>query len=271
MKNKKIELRNETIVSNMSNTFNTSVFRMDADNKIYQTLDNGGQPFTVEISSQMQIVVWATDRTYRADPYLKFTASSIFIGTNSFDVCTKFSGVFSFQKEGDEITNDYYHIGYEIFKFRTFAPIIFYTSPVSYSAVPCPWAQDVMGNLYLMVANAVLTKVSHELAVNDLIKEKERYEPYFLLWFREKVNSEQTGQTGLQQFSVKHPVTGKMYKFVWCHNPEEAFDQQLHYYSDQLDGLTLGKDFWCHFIRAYGKQVGLYPLEIIEKISGRIV
>jgi hypothetical protein len=259
--------------------------KMNPRIKNYKTLDNGGHPFKVQIFDGTGVAVWRRkqkganiDISYTL-PYFHFMASKIFIGTSPLNATTRASAGFGpewdgnsfiLQKEGDEATNDYYHVGYEIFKFRALAPIIFYTSPVGNSAVPYPWAQDAKGNFYLMIENTVLTKISHQLPIDAPIQQKEQFDPYYAFWFKQYDGCE---DTGFCQFSIEHPVTKKVYKFDWQHNPEEAFDRQMKYSrnEDQLGSLELGKDLWCKVIRTYGEQTGIVPLQIIEKIEGRIV
>jgi hypothetical protein len=234
--------------------------------------------FRVIILNQNEVKVLANRKKHRESPYLNFTASKIFIGTSPLNATTRSSlgfgaewdgNSFILQKKGDEANNDYYHVGYEIFKFRALAPIIFYISSVGNNCVPYPWAQDAKGNFYLMIENTVLTKLSHELAVDAPIAEKEQYDPYFSLWFKQYADSQ---HTGFCRFSLENPTNKKIYTFDWSPNPEESFDFRLQYSRDpnELKNLEMGKDAWCKIIKTYGEQTGIQPLQIIETIEKRL-
>lgn len=242
---------------------------MDNQAGSYRTLDNGGTPFRVKITSEKIVLVWRNDN--EGETFcLQVRASKIFIGTSPLNECTKSSGGHGaewdgnsiiLQAVGDEDTNTYLFIGWEIFTFRTLAPIIYYTSPVGNSGVSYPWAQDAKGNFYLMCDCSVLTKFQHELAVDAPIAVKEQYDPYFLCWFKEQ----EGGTIGLLSFKFEHPMTKKIYQFALCADPEKEFDLI------SLDvRREFGKELWCKLIREYGEQVGVTSFQIVEKIEDRV-
>jgi hypothetical protein len=254
---------------------------MDDQTGSYKTLDNGGNPFRVKILPEKIVLVWKNEE--EGEQFcLQLRASKIFIGMSPLNECTKSSGGHGpewngnsiiLQGIGDENTNEYWFIGWEIFRFRTLAPIIYYTSPVGNSGVSYPWAQDVKGNFYLMCDGTVFTKLSHELAVDAPISVKEQYDPYFPCWFKEQ----EGGLYGLLAFKYDHPTTKKVYQLKWCANPEKEFDRLslpiVRHQRDSYgidDSLNLGKELWCKLIRDHGERVGIAAFETIEKVEGRM-
>lgn len=241
----------------------------------YLTLDNGGNPFKVVIEQDNKIVVWAYNHQ-RKTPYLSFKASQVFIGNSPRNDMTEYSGGYDrdgtsvvLQKVGDEARNEYYFVGTVIFKFRTFAPIIYFTSPVGNNSVPYPWAQDSSGYVYLLIENVVLKS---NLPANISNDAKDKIDPYSF-YYGHTDNAPRP-----KEFKAVHPITGKIYDLEWNDdkNALRAWDFISTYNDDtpmyikqKADLLELGKEAYLATVKNYGNAAGLYNLDIVERISDR--
>ena len=250
----------------------------------YNTLDNGGHPFSVVVSADGKVVVWQSGGG-RKRPYLSFQASAIFLGKSPRNEMTEFSAGWLggeaddgnsvlLQNVKDRANNEYYFVGWEIYKFRALAPIIYYTSPIGNSAVSYPWAQDALGNFYIIHDEVILTKSQALLPVDAPDAVKDQFDPYDTYWFDERPD----GSKGLREFSCEHPLTKKLYHFDWYPDPENHFDhltrpdiREMRSHMKETASLELGKQIWSSTIKIYGEQAGLKKMEITERVEGRLM
>jgi hypothetical protein len=134
----------------------------------YQTLDNGGHPFTVKIKDN-KVSVYKNDYNEEKDDYdleflYEYNPSYIFIGKSILCPMTIFSGARddpefdgnSILLELDSNTLEYVYIGESIYKFKAYSKILNYYSPVGNSCVPYPYAVDENNNYYLVIEDIVL-------------------------------------------------------------------------------------------------------------------
>jgi hypothetical protein len=157
---------------------------------IYYTLDNGGNPFKVEISDDNIVTVYIQDseesdiqekNVYQQVPFKTYKPEKIFIGKSILNKATKFSGARDDPKfDGNSILLEinskkleYIHIGAVIYSFKAYAKIKEYVSPVGNSSVPYPYAIDKNDNYYLVIEDVVL---QHDDKIKNMIKEG--YDPY---------------------------------------------------------------------------------------------
>ena len=273
---------------------------MDPDVGSYKTLDNGGHPFRVEVTAEKKVTVWKIEydqddegdvEAHDEEPdeqevlLLSVQASKVFVGTSPENACTKFSAGFGpewdgnniiFQKADgtDSVFCEYYFVGVDFFKFSTISPIVYFTSPVGNNAVPYPWAQDMLGFIYLFAddTHPILTKLKSELPVDAPVEVKDQYDPYHVWWHRKK----EDGLRGLMSFKYEHPETKKSYRFTWHPRHEERFDELTKFraeqdhvdYHDEDSALELGKKAWCAVMSQYEDDVGIGRFRIIEIIAG---
>jgi len=126
----------------------------------YETLDNGGTPFTVIIKDN-KVFVYENNENKLVKEYIP---SHIFIGKSVINDMTIFSGAKDDPKfdgnsillELDPNSLEYVYIGECIYSFKAYSKIIVYESPVGNSSVPYPYAIDESRNFYLMTENIVL-------------------------------------------------------------------------------------------------------------------
>lgn len=147
----------------------------------FYTHDNGGRPFRIKINKnkvevyKLDVTIFDRDdfdeddfecnREKYYDLLFKICSKRIFVGE---DVYRDFRGNSILLKLSK---NQYMHIGSNIFKFKTDAPIVEYYSPVGNSDVPYPWAVDSEGRCYLMIEGKIL------LTIIDDVSNPE-FEPY---------------------------------------------------------------------------------------------
>jgi hypothetical protein len=145
----------------------------------YQTLDNGGNPFTVKIEDN-KVSVYKNNHNEQTDDYeLEFlhtyNPSHIFIGKSIVCPMTIFSGARDDPEfDGNSIllelnpnTHEYVYIGESIYSFKAYSKILSYVSPVGNSSVPYPYAIDELGNHYLIIEDVVLTMTEELRTILD--------------------------------------------------------------------------------------------------------
>jgi hypothetical protein len=155
----------------------------------YQTLDNGGRPFTVKIENN-KVSVYKNDYNEETDDYdleflHEYNPSHIFIGKSIVCPMTIFSGARDDPKfDGNSIllelnpnTLEYVYIGESIYSFKAYSKILSYVSPVGNSLVPYPYAVDENYNHYLIIEDVVLEMT--ELFREKLHEGEDAYEYYY--------------------------------------------------------------------------------------------
>jgi hypothetical protein len=147
--------------------------------KSYETHDNGGRPFRVEIQG-MKVSVWKSMNTYDtiehpAKHLFDVTADEIFIGKKSPK--GGYDGLKPKEAEGNSLLlrkgSKYMFIGHEIYEFSAVKDdtIDFFYSDIGNSDVPYPFA---IGKTHVYI---LLDKVAVELDFFDL--KKPIYEQYY--------------------------------------------------------------------------------------------
>jgi len=172
----------------------------------YNILDNGGNPFKVEVSNEViisddndtsiQNIVSIYIRNYIGEDsngnpafddvlFKTYYPTKVFVGKSIINKMTEFSGALDKPKfdgnsillEIDPINLRYVYIGYEIYSFTAYAKIKEYVSPVGNSQVPYPYAVDELNNYYLMIENIVL---EGRKEIEDLVNDKsDPYDYYY--------------------------------------------------------------------------------------------
>ena len=135
----------------------------------YKTLDNGGEPFSVELDGDTAHV--STQDPVDPEKYnhvgdLQFQQA--FIGkspaspmTISAETVDQFNGnSILLHTEG----NEYIFIGHVISQFTTDSPIVTYMSHVGNNLVPYPYAIDQRGRYWLMTEKVMMKKVPAKYA-----------------------------------------------------------------------------------------------------------
>lgn len=145
----------------------------------YETHDNGGRPFKVEIREDNTVCLqmrWEDD----------FDAPQrIFIGKSPVNNMTKFSGghgpdfdgnsiLLQMKRKPYDLPNEfmYIYIGESVSSFKTTSPIVEYVSPVGNNDVPYPYAIDQEGMYYLITEGVIIEQVPKKY-------EKDPYEYYY--------------------------------------------------------------------------------------------
>lgn len=125
--------------------------------QIYQTHNNGGRPYQVNISGNNVEIYSLKSNKFHSS----YQAKKIFIGKSPLNKMTEFSGGHGDNFDGNSILlhlhdNTYLFIGDTIFSFVSYANIVEYISQVGNNDVPYPYAIDIDGNIYLMIEDVVL-------------------------------------------------------------------------------------------------------------------
>ena len=148
--------------------------------EFYQTHDNGGRPYLVEIQPCGTISVYRMNRYdsfEENDPItcdsekLLFTWNNpitVFIGESPETDTTRHGGGFGPQYKGNSILIEtepfkYVFIGNHISSFETNGvKIVSYLSEVGNNDVPYPYATDENGSTYLIIENIILDSIPDE-------------------------------------------------------------------------------------------------------------
>jgi hypothetical protein len=151
--------------------------------EVFETHDNGGRPFQVEIlrrdyQSGFQGNVKVYKNTYRDDTGFDksqpvFEAANlekVFVGKSPLNAMTESSGGHGPDFDGNsilvkQISGMYVFIGQTITSFQALAEIVEYVSPVGNNDVPYPFAVDSAGNHYLLIEGIIVSSVP--LSVTD--------------------------------------------------------------------------------------------------------
>jgi len=233
----------------------------------FDTQDNGGYPFRVYIEKGRAEIYELefdedTDEHTPGNLMGAVNGGKFFVGTSPLNKMTEFSGgagedgsSLVLQDEKDVKDNIYTFVGTKIYKFKTLAPLIYFTSPVGNNSVPYPWAQDRDGNIYLLIEDVVIKNWAP--AINKTIEEKDQLEPY-------------TYYYNNRDFEVMNPRTNTKYKLQWTPKPEQDYDRISKYPRayEQFPDLNLGKDVWVATIKQYGVN-RFEPLNVTNVIAVR--
>jgi hypothetical protein len=100
---------------------------------------------------------------YSRNSCFKFNAKQVMIGESPLNAMTRFSGGHGPKFRGNSILLEetekeaWVWIGDSILRFKPFAPIVEFISPVGNNDVPYPWARDEDGNTYLFTEDVILS------------------------------------------------------------------------------------------------------------------
>lgn len=190
-------------VKNQSSLSPFTSYMEDAGTKTqrYETHDNGGRPFVVELTlvddAFYNVQVFknvydnATD-TYNQEtnPLITFEGVQVWIGYSPDCKTTRYSGGYGPKFDGNSflICDDaealkYTFIGESIFSFHASMPIVAYHSPVGNSDVPYPYAIDCEGHFYLMIENVEM----HPPNGQSFDTDPDRFCPYDRYYGHDKV------------------------------------------------------------------------------------
>lgn len=222
----------------------------------YNTLDNGGYPFGVLIDPG-RLSVFLIDKEFVLHHMRFFMAfDEIFIGKSPLSAMTKFSGGYGPEWDGNSIVakkkgvdNTYCFIGDRIFMFQTKARLTGYVSPVGNNSVPHPWAEDELGNIYLMVGPVILTPTPELMAIPRDFE----FDPYSSYFYRN------------DEFEVTHK--GKTYKLQYSTNPGAMYDRCVVNEDggdedDLPEWREMDRDAFIAAVKAREKVLGIEPLSI---------
>lgn len=121
------------------------------------------------------------------EPLLKVHAKRVFVGTSAIEknIYVDYTGL---RYDGNTIllqlnNNKYIYVCSTIYSFTSKNTIIEYVSPISNNEVPCPYAMDVDGRMYLVENRKILLNEN----VSDIIKSHYN-NPYNYLWWHSEKN-----------------------------------------------------------------------------------
>jgi hypothetical protein len=259
--------------------------------------DNGGRPFQVKLKQvpadidalavSLQpflepffypqllriILMYATSMEWIVDvinqcientQILHFRATTVFVGESPENDMTRFSGAYGPEFKGNSIlvkeqndTLDYVFIGEEIFRFRALASVASFVSPVGNNDVPYPYALDIDGRVYLMIADAVMEKCEssdpyahyydHGLLTTDrgYVPPRQPKHPYF---------------RGIDTYYIGNQCC----TMTFDPNPGEFYDRQL----EEMSIVTidrkrraLSREDYVSLMQDFGKMLGFERLQ----------
>jgi hypothetical protein len=230
--------------------------------QVYYTLDDGGNPFKVEIKSfdkplynEVSIYKEITDSSedgyysYEKVPLATYKAEKVFIGK---DLELKDLDGNSILLEIDSKKLSYVHIGATVFSFTAYAKIIDYVSPAENSAYP--FAIDVAGNCYLMIEDAIIT-INEE--VKKILQDKHNPNPYKYYYHKGYIQSVYIGNkerylkyTGADFDSFKKDIT----QYILSGN-----NLDIYFMNKDGEKELLTKEKYNSFLENFGIKYGFKP------------
>lgn len=254
----------------------------------YQTHDNGGRPFEVEIRNitQDKFIVKVTTNDEEIEESQKYSnvfyASQVFVGKSPLNSMTEFSGGDGSNYDGNSMLiktnlNEYVFIGCNIFSFNTNSPVISYISPVGNNDVPYPYATLENGDIYLMIESVILSNTN---ALHTYLEDTLN-DPYGYYYDKHNITpnisvsrTKNEKQNYLNNFSYyrnikKFMIGGEDYNMTYNSNPNKDYDRlktfenndknstetniEICVENDQnLNKLILTKEMYVDIIQSFG-------------------
>lgn len=257
---------------------------------VYYIHDNGGRPFKVVIltnnknSDKKQIKIYKQidyseeqeKVIYSPEEILSFDASKVFIGKSPLNAMTEFSGGDGPKFDGNTIllhikNFEYIFIGTTIFSFTALSTITEYLSPVGNNDVSYPYAVDIDGNIYLLIADVIIKaskKIQHRIKSKEYDNDPYTYYyDYFLItadkgYFPPK-NTKLDHFMNINEFLIGND----RYTMTYYPFPEEDYDRFIKSIGHPVSIIdtdnkkhTLSKNDYVKIINAFGKVNSFMPL-----------
>lgn len=244
----------------------------------YQTHDNGGRPFDVEIRNitQDKFIVKVTTNDVEIEESQKYSnvfyASQVFIGKSPLNEMTECSGEYGESFDGNTILiktnlNEYVFIGNSVFSFDTNSPVISYVSPVGNNDVPYPYAVLENGNVYLMMEDVIL--VNTVALKNHCVDD-----PYHYYYHHYNITPDIRGkkfdETPPEYFSYyrnirQFKIGGDTYTMTYNGNPGKNYDRYKSFedstdptinveilLGSELSSVILTRDMYIDIVESFG-------------------
>jgi hypothetical protein len=205
----------------------------------YYTHDNGGRPFKVEITPEMEVNVYACEYDYDDEEcsydelVLQLNdVKMIFVGKSPLNDGTAFSGGYGPRFTGSsiliELFDRYMFIGDKIYTFSPLSKIVEFCSPVGNNDVPYPYAVDEENNVYLFCENTILFGVGK---IND-----PSYDPYPDFYEEKYLSRELLRELGIKKYFIVKNNREEESQFRYYNHTEEWFNQLGTHYIEDYDG-----------------------------------
>lgn len=243
----------------------------------YQTHDNGGRPFTVEIDRDQVVKIYRniydekTETIEMApDPFLTYRPSKVWVGRSPFNRMTSFSGGHGPRFDGNSFLfqvgpRRYIFVGDRIFSFSASSPIVKFVSPVGNNDVPYPYAFDSRGWCYLMPEDV---KVQVPPDQTD-----DPYDYYYESGVQNITDRRHQPFQGITRFFRNN----RSQQLHYQEHPAETFDRwtkQGRYVLSvkKQDGtrVILDRPFFVKLMREYGKHAGISAIKA-KMIQKRVI
>lgn len=248
----------------------------------YQTHDNGGRPFNVEIRNitQDNFIVKVETNTKKYSNV--FYASEVFIGKSPMNSMTTFSGGHGSIFDGNSILiktnlNEYVYIGDKVFSFVTESSVISYISPVGNNDVSYPYAILENGEIYLMIEDVVLSNTNAlqnylENPLNDAYSyyyDNHRITPNISVYRTENEMKEYLENFSYYRDIKKFMIGRDQYNMTYSPDPAKNYDRYKTFddstdltnnveifVGEQLDRIILTNDMYVEIIESFGALKG---------------
>lgn len=243
--------------------------------RTYLIHDNHGRPFRVDINRGKQTNYVCIYNNETDAVIGEYTPEEIFIGQSPLNAMTEFSGGHGSDFDGNSILLRvsglrYIYIGCEIYEFNARAPITKYVSPVGNNDVPYPHAQDISGNIYLMLENVVMTM--YKMIQNE-------YNDVYDYWYRARLMTSNEhsknarkpiyGRCGIS-FTTVHSWTlgNEKYSLSYVANPAHEYDRLVTIFGPMAisrDGETksMSKQDYIDIIGEFGTKMGFAAMDSV--------
>lgn len=262
-------------MDNLNNYNTTMLISMQT----YETHDNGGRPFKVEIDPEENnntvVRVYYKNEEMQLEPIVTFDAKKVFVGKSPINNMTNFSGGHGFEFDGNSILlelneNQYEFIGDKIFSFTSLNKIVDYISPVGNSDVPYPYAIDENGNVYLLIENVVL-KSTESLKSHIENTNNDPYNYYYKLCVINKSKNADENYEYIESFLI-----GKeKYVLSYVQNPEENYLRlknkgKIYLNKKYSMPIELTKEMYVDLMTKFGEFIHVESIKDIHIDAARL-
>ena len=236
---------------------------------MYEIWDNGGKPFKVKIDDKVIKIFKMNNENETYYSLAEITNyREVFIGKDPDDS----------EFDGNSILvnvkyNEYIFIGSSIFSFEPLSKIIKFVSVMGNSGVPYPYAEDVTGNIYLLIENVIIKN-------NPNIKNyKDPYNYYYdkiSITSRITRRPERNLKTKSFMGITKFYIGKEQYNMSYEPFPEKDYDRlipdwgkKMFIVDSEKKKKELTKNAYIEIMERFGEINGFEPMKNIKVLVER--
>lgn len=264
---------------------------------IYEILDNGGNPYIVEILGNKKVKIYDNNifeedeggydfpKQLEPEIVMELEPLEIFIGKSPKNTSrVQFSEAYGKKFDGNTILlnmgdNEYIFINRNIESFKAKSKIISYVSPIGGSGVPFPYAIDEKGNFYLLIEDDIIVLSLRDYDELQYIKELvdvdfRKLIKEFSEEFKEKYSGKEFSDDPYQFYYDNLSKVGdfyignKRYNLSYSSNPSKKYDRlttkgdKIYLLNEENKKFECDKKCYVNMMKEYSK---IHKIKSIKK------